>query len=50
LIFHSDDVCQVNFGVTRELNPDPLARRYPVTISPFAARFVTILPFGRSAL
>jgi len=39
-----------DFGTVRALNPDPLARRHPVTIAPFAARFVTNLPFGHSAL
>jgi hypothetical protein len=40
-------MCQAVFGATRLLNLDPLACRYRVTTSPFAAESVTSLPFDR---
>jgi hypothetical protein len=44
---YSDDVRQVNSVNIDALNPDPFVRRRFAATSPFAAKFVTILPFDR---
>jgi hypothetical protein len=40
-------MCQAIPGGIRALNPDPVERRHFVATSPFAAKFVTGLPFDR---